>query len=133
MSVEFLDTNVLAYAFTDDPRNQRARELLDQGCVIGVQVLNEFTSVARRKLGMNWDEACEALAAIRELCTNVVPLSLELHDAALVIARRHDLNIYAALIIAAALQSQCETLWSEDMHDGMLIDGRLRITNPFQA
>src|SRR6266699_3762823 len=112
MSVEFLDTNVLAYAFTDDPRNQRARGLLEQGCVIGVQVLNEFTNVARRKLGMSWEETCEALTAIRELCTNVVPLSLELHDAALVIARRHDLRIYDALIVAAAFQARCETLWS---------------------
>jgi predicted nucleic acid-binding protein len=133
MSGEFLDTNVLVYAFTDDPRNRRARDLLDQGCVIGVQVLNEFANVARRKLGMTWDETCEALAAIRELCTNVVPLVLELHDVAVVIARRHDLHIYDALAVAAALEAQCETLWSEDMHNGLLIDGRLRIVNPFQA
>ena len=60
MAGEFLDTNVLIYAFTDDPRNQKAQELLGKGCVIGVQVLNEFTNVARRKLGMTWEELREA-------------------------------------------------------------------------
>jgi predicted nucleic acid-binding protein len=133
MSGEFLDTNILVYAFTGDPRNRRARDLLERGCVIGVQVLNEFANVARRKLDMSWDETCDALDAMRDLCTNIVPLSLELHDAALVVASRHDLHVYDALIVAAALQAQCETLWSEEMHDGLVIDGRLRIANPFQG
>ena len=133
MSGEFLDTNVLAYAFVDDPRKQRARELLDQGCVISVQVLNEFANVARRRLGMSWDEIDVALTAIREFCPIVVPMTIDVHEKSLAIARRHRLHIFDALIVATALQAECATLWSEDMHDGLLIDGRLRITNPFHA
>jgi predicted nucleic acid-binding protein len=65
---EFLDSNVLVYAFTTDPRAARAQGLLARGCTISVQGLNEFTNVARRTLGMTWGEVREALAATRMLC-----------------------------------------------------------------
>ena len=64
---EFLDTNILVYAFTSDPRAQKAQELLARGCNAGVQGLNEFANVARRKLGMSCVELRDALAAIRTL------------------------------------------------------------------
>jgi predicted nucleic acid-binding protein len=131
MPGEFLDTNVLVYAFTDDPRSARAQELLERGCVIGVQVLNEFTNVARRKLGMAWPEVADALSAIRVLCPTIEPMSLEIHEEAVAIAERHDLHIFDALIISAAMRSRCETLWSEDMHDGLIVDQRLSVRNPF--
>jgi predicted nucleic acid-binding protein len=133
MAGEFLDTNVLIYAFTDDPRNQKAQELLGKGCVIGVQVLNEFTNVARRKLGMTWEELREALSSILIVCPTVLPMDLEIHSDAIAIAERYDYRIFDALMIASALHGGCEILWSEDMQDGMVIDGRLRIANPFCA
>ncbi len=133
MAGEFLDTNVLIYAFTDDPRNQKAQELLGKGCVIGVQVLNEFTNVARRKLGMTWEELREALSSILIVCPTALPMDLEIHSAALAIAERYGFRIFDALMIASALHGGCEILWSEDMQDGMVIDGRLRIANPFCA
>jgi predicted nucleic acid-binding protein len=133
MAGEFLDTNVLIYAFTDDPRNQKAQELLGRGCVIGVQVLNEFTNVARRKLGMTWEELREALSSILIVCPTVLPMDLEIHSDALAIAERYGFRIFDALMIASALHGGCEILWSEDMQDGMVIDGRLRIANPFCA
>jgi predicted nucleic acid-binding protein len=133
MAGEFLDTNVLIYAFTDDPRNQKAQELLGKGCVIGVQVLNEFTNVARRKLGMTWEELREALSSILIVCPTVLPMDLEVHSDALAIAERYGFRIFDALMIASAHRSGCEILWSEDMQDGMVIDGRLRIANPFRA
>ncbi|MGD1097366.1 MAG: PIN domain-containing protein, partial [Bryobacteraceae bacterium] len=65
----FFDTNVLIYAFgQDDPRSQISRRLLAEGGVTGVQVLNEFVAIARRKLGFRWAEVLESLAAIRVLC-----------------------------------------------------------------
>jgi predicted nucleic acid-binding protein len=133
MAGEFLDTNVLIYAFTDDPRNQKAQELLGKGCVIGVQVLNEFTNVARRKLGMTWEELREALSSILIVCPTVLPMDLEIHSDALAIAERYGFRIFDALMIASALHGGCEILWSEDMQDAMVIDGRLRIANPFRA
>jgi predicted nucleic acid-binding protein len=80
---------------------------------------------------MPWEDVLEALAAIRVLCPSPVPLTLETHDAALRIARRHGYHIYDSLVIAAALDASCGKLYSEDMHDGHVIDG-LTIRNPFR-
>ena len=129
---EFLDTNVLIYAFTNDPRAQEAQELLARGCSAGVQGLNEFANVARRKLGMTWVEVREALAAIRTLCRTILPIDIDTHIDALRIAERYRCSIFDALVVAAALRADCSILWSEDMHDGLVVDGRLRISNPFR-
>jgi predicted nucleic acid-binding protein len=129
---EFLDSNVLVYAFTSDPRAENARRLLAGGCCIGVQGLNEFANVARRKLGMTWAELRDALAAINTLCRAILPIDLDLHKDALRLAERYAFATFDALVIAAALRAGCGVLWSEDMHDGLIVDGRLRISNPFK-
>jgi predicted nucleic acid-binding protein len=65
----FFDTIVLIYAVAhDDPRNTQAEELLASGGVLSVQILNEFASVARRKILMSWSDVREALDAFRALC-----------------------------------------------------------------
>ena len=56
MPGDFLDSNVLVYAFTEDPRTVTARALLARGCTISIQGLNEFSNVARRKLGKSWQD-----------------------------------------------------------------------------
>ena len=129
----FFDTNILIYAVArDDPRGPRAEELLAAGGVLSVQVLNEFASVARRKIRMPWQEVTEVLAAIRVLCAEPLPVTVDTHEAALKIAEKHNFGIYDALIAAAALEARCVTLYSEDLQDGQIIDGRLTIRNPFK-
>ena len=128
----FFDTNVLVYAVTEgDPRTAQAEELLAAGGVLSVQVLNEFVSVARRKIAMPWSDVTQALAAFRILCPAPLPITVETHDAAVRIAATHGYNIFDALIVAAALEAGCETLYSEDLRDGQTINGRLTIRNPF--
>ena len=128
----FFDTNVLVYVLGEDERTASAEALIAIGGVVSVQVLNELTEVARRKLGMTWNEIEEALAAIRVLCPSPVPLTIETHEAGLRIAAEYQFHIYDALIAAAALESECTTLYSEDLQDGQVIDGRLTIRNPFR-
>jgi predicted nucleic acid-binding protein len=128
----FFDTNVLIYAVAqDDPRSTQAEELLASGGVLSVQILNEFASVARRKILMSWSDMTEALNAFRVLCPSPLPITIEMHDAALKIAEKHGYNIYDALVVSAALEAGCTTLYSEDLHDGQTIDGQLTIRNPF--
>jgi predicted nucleic acid-binding protein len=128
----FLGTNVVIYAFvSNDPRAEVAEKLLSSGGVVGVQVLNEFSAVARRKLCMTWDEVQGVLDDIRTLCARVIPITVELHEAALAVARCYGYRIYDALIVATAINAGCTTLYSEDMHDGQKIDG-LTIRNPFR-
>lgn len=129
---DFLDSNVLIYAFTNDPKAAAARELLQQRLVISVQGLNEFVHVARRKLGMDWQEVNEAVAALRALCPPVPALEARTQAEALRIAERYGYSIFDSCVLASALQAGSATLWSEDMQHGIVIDGRLRIANPFR-
>jgi predicted nucleic acid-binding protein len=127
----FFDTNVLIYAFAaDDPRSEIATALLAGRGVVSVQTLNEFVSVAVRKLGMPWKDVLAALGAIRHLCPSPVPLSVKTHDLALRIVKRHGYHIYDSLVIAAALEGKCGILFSEDLRDGQAIES-LTIRNPF--
>lgn len=128
----FFDTNVLVYATAkDDARAATAITLLAAGGVVSVQVLNEFATVARRKLKWSWSEVTSALLAFRALVKAPLPVSLKTHEAALVLAQRDGLNFYDALIVASALEARCKTLLSEDMQDGRVIAGSLTIRNPF--
>jgi predicted nucleic acid-binding protein len=129
----FFDTNILVYAVAEnDPRAARAEALLDAGGIVSVQVLNEFVSVARRKMRMPWKDVSEALDVIRVLCPSPVPLTISIHESALKIAENHGYEIYDALVVAAALQAGCTALYSEDFQDGQVIDGKLTIRNPFR-
>ena len=128
----FFDTNVILYLLSsDDARADHAERELSAGGVVSVQVLNEFASVASRKLKMSITEIREVLATIRAVCA-IVPISEETHDLGLQVAERYGFSIYDAMIVAAALLAGCNTLMSEDMQDGQVLEGRLRVRNPFR-
>ena len=128
----FFDTNVLLYWLSgDDNRADRAEQELSAGGVISVQVLNEFASVATRKLEMSIAEIREVLATLRSVCT-IVPISEETHDVGLQLAEKYGLSVYDAVMVASALLAGCNTLVSEDMQHGQVLDGRLKVRNPFR-
>ncbi|MDP1609826.1 MAG: PIN domain-containing protein [Sulfuritalea sp.] len=128
----FFDTNILLYLLSaDEAKADRAEAELSSGGVVSVQVLNEFASVASRKLGMSFEEIREALAAIRAVC-KLVPIDEATHDRGLQIAEKYGLSVYDSMIVAAALLAGCKTLLSEDMQDGQTFDGGLRLRNPFR-
>lgn len=133
MTADFFDTNILVYAFIADARAEKARALIGSGGAVSVQCLNEFVNVARNKLKMEWERVHEAIERITFLCKPIVPISFALHRHAVAITERHKVHIFDALIIAAALEVGSSTLWSEDMQNGMIVDGRLAIRNPFGA
>ena len=131
MPGDFFDSNVLLYlALAETGKADRAEQLLQAGGTISVQVLNEIANVARRKMGLSWPETREFLSLIRAML-GVVPLTVEVHEHGLAVAERYRLALYDAMIAASAIVAECDRLWSEDMQDGMVIDGRLRIANPF--
>jgi predicted nucleic acid-binding protein len=133
MPGSFFDTNVLLYVASGDPaKADRAEELIGAGGVINVQVLNEITNVARRKIGMSWGETRAFLSLIRALLP-VQSLTIAIHEMGLTLAKRYGLSTYDAMIAASALHADCGTLWSEDMQDGLVLAGQLRIVNPFRA
>lgn len=130
MSVEFADTNVVLYLLDDGPKADRAEQVLAMGPRISVQVLNEALVNCRRKAGLTWDESRDFLAGVQALCP-VEDLTLQTHDVGRALAERYSLSIYDAMIVASALLAGCTTLWTEDMQNGLLVEGQLRIVNPF--
>ena len=130
-SKAFIDTNILLYLLSADAdKADRAELIVRKGGLISVQVLNEMTNVARRKLAMPWREINEVLELIRSVCP-VESLTIDTPVRGRRVAERYRLSVYDAMIVAAALLAGCETLHSEDMQDGLLIDNQLRIRNPF--
>jgi predicted nucleic acid-binding protein len=127
----FFDTNVIIYAFQKGASHQpTALDLLAEGGVTSVQVLNEFASVARRKLDFTWAEIEEAVASICVLLPDPAALQVQTHVRAIRLAQRFGFSIHDGLIAAAALETGCRVLYTEDMQSGQKIEG-LTVRNPF--
>jgi len=105
--------------------------LIDPGGYISTQVVNEFVNVSRLKLRADWRAIGQRVSAF-EQTLEIEPLTLETSRKALAIAERYQLQIYDANIWAAAILAGCETLYSEDMHDGLMIEGTT-LRNPFSG
>jgi predicted nucleic acid-binding protein len=131
MKPPFIDTNVLIYAFSDDPRCAKAQECLARPFLLSVQALNEFSSVALRKLGMSVSDVRSAISDICFLAEDVLPLDREAHSRALDIVERYGLSFYDSLMLATACRAGCDIFLSEDMRSGLRIDDGPLIVNPF--
>ena len=116
----FFDTNVLLYLLSNDAaKADRAEALLATGGVVSVQVLNEFASVASRKLMMTIPEVREILSTVRSVCV-VKSVDVETHDLGLELAERYGFSIYDGLIVAAAVRAGCAILYTEDLQRGQV-------------
>jgi len=128
--MDFFDTNVFVYAFSDGPKQANARLLLAEGGLISAQVL-KFTNVLRSKLWRGWVDVESAIALVHARFAEIMPLTSDMHAAAVALARDHGVSFYDALIIAAALEGGCARLYSEDLQHGREF-GELVVINPFR-
>jgi predicted nucleic acid-binding protein len=127
----FFDTSVLLYLLSAEAEKaDRVEALLEQSGVVSVQVLNEFTAVATRKLGLSFAEVREVLGTVRILC-DTHPLTVEHHDKGADIAERYRFSFYDSVIIASALLAGCKTLYSENLQHQQIIDKQVTVINPF--
>lgn len=129
----FVDTNIAAYAFGEDAaKKAKARELLAEHPSISTQVVNEFLNICRIKLKIDVAARHRLAQELMAGC-DVVALNPAVVEKAMAIEARHGLNFWDCLILAAALLAGCDTLYSEDMQDGQVFEGRLTVVNPFQT
>lgn len=128
---EFVDSNVLLYLLSGEAaRADAAERVVARSPRLSVQVLNEVVQVALRKFGMPMAEVRAFSRSLRRVC-EVAPLSVAMHERALGLVERSKLPWYDALIVSAALECGCRTLWSEDFQDGQVFGGSLTVRNPF--
>ena len=130
----FFDSNVLIYSYSDlfPDKQDKARQLINSynDAFISTQVLNEFVSAFNKKLKADWPDIINSLDEITDnftIFTNTPDTVKE----ACKIAQKYRFSFYDSLIIAAALETGCNILYSEDMHHDQVIEKRLKIINPF--
>jgi len=129
----FLDTNIVIYAYSVDQAQKRqiARALIEAGnAVISAQVLNEYCNSTRKKYPHMFDRVEETLHELLDTL-QVRDLGPATTLRAVQLAKRYGYSYYDSLIVASAMEAGCSVLVSEDMQNGMLVDDRLRIVNPF--
>ena len=138
MSRFFLDTNIFVYNHDSRDLNKRmiATKLIEsaldnQSGVISSQVIQEFINIATRKFEVKFqsDDLQDYVQSILYHLWEVSPTQI-LFDEALYISDRYKYTFYDSLIIAAALTSGCDILYSEDLQHGQKIQN-LQIINPF--
>ena len=140
MSANFFDSNVLVYQLDDSHPDKRdiAQDLIDRAfaendTAISFQVVQESLNVVTQK----WRNPVSSDKAERFLRETLMPLcEVYPHEGlyleGLAIKSRYKYRFYDSLIIAAALELGCQTLYSEDMQDGQVIEETLTIVNPFK-
>ena len=130
----FIDSNIFLYAFSDldDEKRAVASKIISQKNIISTQVINEVSSNLIKKFKFNNDEIYQFV----ESCYNryiVADIEQKTFLNACNFRDSYSLSYYDSLIVSSALLSNCTTLYSEDMKDGLLIDGKLTIINPFKG
>lgn len=132
MPGEFIDTNVVIYSFSQDEHKQsKALAILAKHLVMSVQVLSETANIMKRKLGFDITSIRTVINRLSQECSLLHPINFNTLNHAFDIPERHGFSHYDSLIIAAALQTGCTTLYSEDMQHGQIIEDRMIILNPF--
>lgn len=132
----FPDSNIWLYAFMrvqDPEKHIRAMEIIDGPDVrISTQVVGEVCNTLLKKGGKSEDEI-ERI--IRTFYDRYVPIQVDGPERLLRatdLRKKYHFSHWDSWIVCAALESGCSTLYSEDMHDGLVVEGTLTIRNPFR-
>ncbi|MCX7068640.1 MAG: PIN domain-containing protein [Methylococcales bacterium] len=131
----FFDTNLLVYLYSEDELEKQAQILTPikdtENRWISTQVLNELSNTLRRKFKLEYADIANVIAEIRDNF-EIITVQIETIERALKIAEKYRYSYYDSVIIAAALESSCTLLYSEDMQHNQIIEGQLQIINPFK-
>jgi len=129
-----LDSNILIYNHSLDYESKRlvARDFFKENPVISSQVISEYINVMKRNFKMQKQELLNLCSLWLEKCS-IQPVVLSTIKLAQNLINRYDFQVFDGIIIAAALEANCNILYSEDMQNGQIIENTLRIVNPFSG
>jgi predicted nucleic acid-binding protein len=127
-----IDTNVLVYLFDEYfiGKKEIAGNLVDLNPFVSTQVVSEFLNVSKRLLKIPKLDLLQLCNQTLTKCVITPTTQLVLNHAELLI-KKYDFQLFDGIIVAAALQANCTTLYSEDMQHGLVIAEQLTIANPF--
>ena len=131
----FFDTNIFLYAGSKRAEDREKKVvasdlLLSSSFVISTQVVQEYVSnvLTKPKLGLDESNISDFLITLEE--ENVISVTLDLIVSGIALRHRHQLSHWDSTIVAAALETGCSTLYSEDLNHGQKYDG-VQVINPF--
>lgn len=131
----FIDTNVLIYAVGPaSPKRSRAEILLRTlpEAVISSQIIAEFVNICLKKQVLSERETAEAASDWMDIF-HYVPITEAIVRRAFAVRSRYGFSWWDSLVIAAALESNCTVLYTEDLQAGQLIEGTLQVEIPFRS
>jgi len=131
MSKVFIDSNIVLYLLDTDLQKQKiAGEIILSNPTLSAQVLTEVANVCKRKFKYSKDEVLNLWADLLSDCQQIPTNSSTFHKA-IQLVNRYKFQLFDALIVASALEANCNTLYSEDMQHQMVVEKQLTIVNPF--
>jgi predicted nucleic acid-binding protein len=128
----FLDTNVVVYnhTLTEPNKFEKAAELLLRvDGVVSTQVLSEVSNVLSKKFHFSWMDIRRVVDEINSFL-DIIIVTPAIIDSSIILSDRYHYGYYDSLILASAIESECDVLYSEDFQHNQLIEG-VRIINPF--
>ena len=132
----FLDTNILIYLYSadeDDKRNIAYQLVNSADCITSIQAMNEASNVWFRKYHLRKEEIAKYLDEIEAVCDDTMLVSRKTINLAMDIKDHYGYSFYDCLMLASAIEANCTIILTEDMQDGQLIHGVLKIANPFKG
>jgi predicted nucleic acid-binding protein len=128
----FIDSNIILYLFANDENRKKiVSSLFSTEYTISTQVVNENVNVCLKKLKLSKEIAYTHGRDILNSFT-VVNIYSSTINAAFDLSIKYGYGYWDSLILSAALENDCEILFTEDLHEGQLIEGKLKIKNPFK-
>ena len=132
MSKIALDSNILIYNHSLNWEEKMIISLnfFNENPVVSTQVISEYLNVMRKKFKIEKNELMLLSSSWLEKCT-VQPVVLSTVKLAQNLIKKYDFQIFDGIIVASALEANCDILYSEDMHNGLIVENVLKIVNPF--
>ena len=137
----FIDSNIWLYRFLanqdpDPQEDSRKRTIAvsltnTKGIISSTQVINEVCSVLKRNTNLVEEDIYQLIEEFEEQC-DVINLSTVILKKASFLRTKYNLSFWDSLIVATALYADVESLYSEDMQDGLIVEKQLTIINPFK-
>ena len=127
-----LDTNVILYSHSMETPDKRliSEKLLQLYPIISGQVISEYLNVMKRSFPITKTDLMNLCAQWMRKCI-IFPVEISIIETARNLIQKYDFQIFDSIIVASALDAGCDVLYSEDMHHNQLIEGKLKIINPF--
>ena len=130
----FLDTNLIVYLYSEkEPvKREAAYQILNKyNCVINIQSLKEASNVWFKKFEWDGLKIRKHLDNVELVCDEILQISRKTINKAIEVKDKYGFSFYDCVMLASALEGNCGIIFSEDMNDGQIIDGKLKIANPF--